>query len=93
VNLFRDDSQFEAWLEIYHGFQAGLWLKMAKKGSGVEAVSSVCSQVNVAKVEELLAAGRMRAPGIAEVQDAQADGRWAAAYASQRNAVVGICRF
>jgi uncharacterized protein YdeI (YjbR/CyaY-like superfamily) len=46
------------------------------------------SQVNVAKVEELIAAGRMRASGLAEVEAAKADGRWAAAYQSQRNATV-----
>ena len=46
------------------------------------------SQVNVAKVEALTAAGRMRPPGLAEVAAAQADGRWAAAYASQRTAEV-----
>jgi uncharacterized protein YdeI (YjbR/CyaY-like superfamily) len=46
------------------------------------------SQVNVAKVEELIAAGRMRPSGLAEVEAAKADGRWAAAYESQRNATV-----
>jgi uncharacterized protein YdeI (YjbR/CyaY-like superfamily) len=46
------------------------------------------SQVNVAKVEALTAAGRMRPPGLAQVAAAQADGRWAAAYASQRTAEV-----
>ena len=46
------------------------------------------SQVNVAKVEALIAAGRMRPSGLAEVEAAKADGRWAAAYESQRNATV-----
>ncbi|NEW33194.1 OmdA domain containing protein [Nocardia cyriacigeorgica] len=46
------------------------------------------SQVNVAKVEALLAAGRMRAPGLAAVEAARADGRWEAAYTSQREATV-----
>ncbi|HEY5361774.1 MAG TPA: YdeI/OmpD-associated family protein [Streptosporangiaceae bacterium] len=46
------------------------------------------SQVNVAKAEELIAAGRMRPSGLAEVEAAKADGRWATAYASQRNATV-----
>ena len=46
------------------------------------------SQVNVRKVEELTAAGRMRPPGIAEVEAAKADGRWDAAYASQKEATV-----
>ena len=42
----------------------------------------------MAKIEALTAAGRMRPPGLAEVAAAQADGRWAAAYASQRTAEV-----
>lgn len=46
------------------------------------------SKVNVAKVEALMAAGRMRPAGLAEVAAAKADGRWEAAYESQRNAAV-----
>ncbi|MDX3640546.1 YdeI/OmpD-associated family protein [Streptomyces sp. MB09-02B] len=46
------------------------------------------SMVNVRRVAELTAAGRMRSGGLAEVAAARADGRWAAAYESQRNAVV-----
>jgi uncharacterized protein YdeI (YjbR/CyaY-like superfamily) len=42
----------------------------------------------VAKVQELIAAGRMRPSGLAEVEAAKADGRWDAAYVSQRNATV-----
>jgi uncharacterized protein YdeI (YjbR/CyaY-like superfamily) len=38
------------------------------------------SQVNREKAESLIAAGRMRAPGQAQVAAAQADGRWDAAY-------------
>jgi uncharacterized protein YdeI (YjbR/CyaY-like superfamily) len=34
------------------------------------------SKVNVAKVDALLAAGRMQPAGLAEVRAAQADGRW-----------------
>ena len=49
---------------------------------------SLWSQVNVDKVAALTAAGRMREPGLAEVRRAQADGRWAAAYESQRTATV-----
>lgn len=41
-----------------------------------------------AEVNDLVAAGRMRPPGLAEVDAAKADGRWAAAYESQRNATV-----
>ena len=124
VIFFRSAAEFEAWLEEHHGLRAGVWLKLAKKASGVPSLTGdeavdvgLCfgwisgqrmpkdeiyylqkyvprrpgsrwSQVNVAKVETLLAAGRMRPPGIAEVEAAKADGRWAAAYESQRNAKV-----
>jgi uncharacterized protein YdeI (YjbR/CyaY-like superfamily) len=46
------------------------------------------SRVNVERVEALEAAGRMRPGGQAQVAAAKADGRWAAAYASQRTAAV-----
>jgi uncharacterized protein YdeI (YjbR/CyaY-like superfamily) len=46
------------------------------------------SRLNVERVEALIDAGRMRAPGLAAVAAAQADGRWAAAYEPQRNARV-----
>jgi len=46
------------------------------------------SKVNVAKVEALVAAGRMRPAGLAEVAAAKADGRWDGAYESQRTAEV-----
>lgn len=40
------------------------------------------------KVEALIEAGWMRPSGLAEVQAAKADGRWDAAYASQKQATV-----
>jgi uncharacterized protein YdeI (YjbR/CyaY-like superfamily) len=46
------------------------------------------SQINRAKVEALIAAGLMRPAGLAEIERAQADGRWAAAYPSQSQATV-----
>jgi uncharacterized protein YdeI (YjbR/CyaY-like superfamily) len=124
VIAFRDAAAFEAWLDAHVDLRVGVWLKIAKKGSGVPSLTAeeavdvgLCygwisgqrkshddawylqkyvprrprsrwSQVNVAKVEELIAAGRMRPSGLAEVEAAKADGRWAAAYASQRNATV-----
>jgi uncharacterized protein YdeI (YjbR/CyaY-like superfamily) len=42
---------------------------------------SIWSQKNVAAVEELVAAGRMRPAGLAAVEAARADGRWDRAYA------------
>jgi uncharacterized protein YdeI (YjbR/CyaY-like superfamily) len=50
--------------------------------------TSAWSQVNVDKVEALIAAGRMREPGLAAIAAAKADGRWDAAYESQRTATV-----
>jgi uncharacterized protein YdeI (YjbR/CyaY-like superfamily) len=120
VMAFRDAAAFEAWLDAHVDLQVGVWLKIAKKGSGIPSLTAdeavdvgLCygwisgqrksydevyylqkyvprrprsrwSQINVAKVEELTAAGRMRASGLAEVEAAKADGRWAAAYGSQR---------
>lgn len=124
VIAFASAAEFETWLESNHGRAAGVWLKVAKKGTGLSTLStdeqvdaglcwgwisgqrraldsthylqkyvprrprSLWSQVNVEKVEQLLAAGRMREPGLAEMRAAQADGRWEAAYQSQRNLTV-----
>ncbi len=46
------------------------------------------SRINRDKAEALIAAGAMRAAGIAEVEAARADGRWEAAYEGQRTAKV-----
>ena len=124
VIAFRDAAEFEAWLAEHVDLRLGVWLKIAKKGSGVASLTDdeavdlgLCygwisgqrkayddvyylqkyvprrprsrwSQVNVRKVEALIAAGRMRPSGLAEVESAKADGRWDAAYESQRDATV-----
>ncbi|MFG2752719.1 YdeI/OmpD-associated family protein [Streptomyces xanthophaeus] len=121
---FPDAEAFEEWLAGHHTRQEGVWIKVAKKKSGIPTVTddelvdvglcygwisgqrrsldeqyylqkyvprrarSLWSRVNVDKVEALTAAGRMREPGLAEVRRAQADGRWAAAYDSQKTATV-----
>ena len=46
------------------------------------------SRINRDKAEQLIAAGRMRPPGLAEVERARADGRWDTAYQGQRTAAV-----
>jgi uncharacterized protein YdeI (YjbR/CyaY-like superfamily) len=43
---------------------------------------SLWSKINIAKVEALIAAGRMQPTGLREVEAAKADGRWHAAYES-----------
>jgi uncharacterized protein YdeI (YjbR/CyaY-like superfamily) len=49
---------------------------------------SVWSKINVDKVAALIEAGRMQAPGYAQVEAAKADGRWAQAYDGARTSVV-----
>ncbi|WP_181788958.1 YdeI/OmpD-associated family protein [Streptomyces phytophilus] len=124
VRAFADPAALESWLDEHHGLRSGMWLKVAKKGSGIASVTSaevddavLCygwitglrrryddahylqkitprrarsqwSRVNVDRVGVLTAAGRMRGPGLAAVRAAQADGRWEAAYESQKNAEV-----
>jgi uncharacterized protein YdeI (YjbR/CyaY-like superfamily) len=124
VIAFREAAEFEAWLAEHVDHTAGVWLKIAKKGSGIASLTDdeavdvgLCygwisgqrkgfdelyylqkyvprrpgsrwSQVNVRKVEALIAEGRMRPSGLAEVAAAKTDGRWAAAYESQRKATV-----
>ena len=46
------------------------------------------SQVNKRRATELLAEGRMRKSGLAQIEAAKADGRWAAAYAPASSAEV-----
>jgi uncharacterized protein YdeI (YjbR/CyaY-like superfamily) len=46
------------------------------------------SRINRDKAERLIADGRMRPAGLAEVERAKADGRWEAAYEGQRSASV-----
>lgn len=113
---FADRAALEEWLEGQPGDHKGIWLKLAKKGSGISSVSqkdaveaglcfgwidglmnpydgrfylirftprrpkSKWSQINVERAEALIEAGRMRPGGLAEIDAAKADGRWADAY-------------
>jgi uncharacterized protein YdeI (YjbR/CyaY-like superfamily) len=117
-------AEWTKWLAENHHRSAGIWLVLAKKGSGLstptyqEALdSALCfgwidgkkgarneatwaqrfsprgpkscwSKINVAKAEALIAAGMMKPPGLVAVEAAKKDGRWAAAYASQK--VAGV---
>jgi len=114
--FFEGPEAFEAWLEANGQASDGIWVRMAKKGTGVPSLDwvrgvevalcfgwidgqsrriddawfmqrftprrprSMWSKVNRTKVEALEAAGRMRPAGRAEVERAQADGRWERAY-------------
>ena len=124
VLAFRDAADFEAWLADHVEWRPGVWLKIAKKGSGVPSLTDeeavdlgLCygwisgqrkaydeiyylqhyvprrprsrwSKVNVRRANALVATGRMRPSGFAEVEAAKADGRWDAAYESQKEATI-----
>ena len=49
------------------------------------AKRSPWSKINRDKVQALITSRKMRAPGLREIERAKADGRWDAAYASQKN--------
>lgn len=121
---FATVAELDSWLTAHPAPHPGLWVEVAKKGSGIPSVSaadvndvalchgwitgqrkaldasrylqritprrpgSLWSMVNVRRVGELTAEGRMRPGGLAEVAAARADGRWDAAYASQKEAGV-----
>ena len=121
---FATPDEFEAWLEENHAGSEGIWLKIAKKDSGVPSVtyaealrSCLCfgwidsqkkgfderfflqrftprrprgrwSRINRETAEELIEAGDMRPAGLAEIEQAKADGRWESAYEGQRTAKV-----
>ena len=55
---------------------------------GPRTKTSLWSRINREKALALVAAGRMRPPGMAEIQRAKADGRWKAAYHSARASTV-----
>ena len=120
VEEFPSAKAWERWLRANHAKAPGLWLQLAKKGSGVTTVDitdaieiALCygwidglrhahddtyfhqrftprtarskwSKINRDRAEALIAAGRMRPAGQAQVDAAKADGRWAAAYAGSR---------
>ncbi len=121
---FASQQDFERWLETEHDSSPGIWLKIAKKNTGIPTVNydqaldaALCfgwidgqkgafddqywlqrftprkarskwSQVNCKRVGELTELGLMRPSGLAEVTRAKSDGRWDAAYESQKTAVV-----
>jgi uncharacterized protein YdeI (YjbR/CyaY-like superfamily) len=121
---FATQMAFRKWLRKNHASHAGVWIKFAKKNSGVPSVTykealdealcygwidgplrkveepfwvhlfkrrnprSIWSQVNRGNVARLIEEGRMQAAGQAEIDAAQRDGRWDAAYASPSTAKI-----
>lgn len=63
------------------GFDDKYWLqKFTPRGS-----KSIWSKINTEKAEKLIASGEMKPAGLKAIEAAKKDGRWAAAYASQKN--------
>jgi uncharacterized protein YdeI (YjbR/CyaY-like superfamily) len=121
---FPTQKEWEEWLAKHHLDSKGIWLKIAKKGTGTETIqypealdAALCygwidgqkgaldetfwlqrftprgprskwSKINREKATALIASGRMRPAGLAEVERAKADGRWEAAYDAQSKAAV-----
>ena len=73
------------------------WIDSQKKGLDEQyflqrftprRARSIWSKVNVEKVASLITEGRMQAPGLAQVEAAKSDGRWARAYDGARSSEV-----
>jgi uncharacterized protein YdeI (YjbR/CyaY-like superfamily) len=73
------------------------WIDSQKKGLDEQyflqrftprRARSVWSKINVEKIATLIKEGRMQAPGLAKVEAAKSDGRWARAYDGARSAEV-----
>lgn len=116
IMLFRTYGEWEHWLEKNFEKEDGIWVRFAKKNSGLTSISyaeavdvalcfgwidslvnkyddksyiqkftprrkrSIWSKINREKIEKLTQLGKMRPAGLAQVEAAKADGRWAAAY-------------
>jgi uncharacterized protein YdeI (YjbR/CyaY-like superfamily) len=121
---FERQEDWAIWLDKNHATSSGVWLKMAKKASGIKSVTydealevalcygwidgqkkshnetswlqkftprgpkSIWSKINTDKAMRLIDSGRMKPAGLKAVESARQDGRWEAAYDSQRKAVV-----
>lgn len=119
---FDGPDEFRAWIDENQDSSPGIWLVMAKKGSGQTTVTyaealdvalaygwidgqarrvddatyvqkftprrarSPWSLRNVRTAEAMIADGRMKPRGLAEVERARGDGRWERAYEGPKTA-------
>jgi len=122
--LFEDSRAWEQWLAKNHASCRGLWMRLARKGSGLGSLTykealecalcygwidgqrrsesettwlqrfvprgprSIWSKINREAAAALVERGRMKPAGLAAVEQAKKDGRWAAAYEGQKKATV-----
>jgi uncharacterized protein YdeI (YjbR/CyaY-like superfamily) len=73
------------WIDGQKGAIDAHWWKQKFTRRGAR---SIWSKINRDKAEALVAAGQMQPSGLAEMERAKADGRWAQAYDSPRTAAV-----
>jgi uncharacterized protein YdeI (YjbR/CyaY-like superfamily) len=121
---FENKKKWADWLAKQHDQSTGVWLKLAKKDSGILSVTyeealdvalcygwidgqkkgfddkywlqkftprgpkSIWSKINTEKAERLIASGEMKPAGLKAVEAAKQDGRWDAAYSSQKNITI-----
>ena len=121
---FASKTKWADWLARQHDKSTGVWLKLAKKDSGIKSISyeealdvalyygwidgqkkgfddeywlqkftprgpkSIWSKINTEKAERLIASGEMKPAGLSAIEAAKEDGRWDAAYASQKNITI-----
>jgi uncharacterized protein YdeI (YjbR/CyaY-like superfamily) len=124
ILAFPDRAAWASWLSEQAESSPGVWLKIAKKASGIPTVTyaealeeALCygwidgqkaphdesyyrqrftprtkrskwSQINRAKATSLIAQGRMKPAGRAQVDAAKQDGRWEAAYTPQSSQTI-----
>ncbi|MES1211146.1 MAG: hypothetical protein ABUL63_02300 [Acidobacteriota bacterium] len=108
---FSSPPEWETWLAAHHLTAKGLWLKLAKRDTGIDTVTyaealdiALCygwidghkrplddtwwlqkftpraarskwSKINRAKALALIESGRMQPAGLAQIEQAQSDGR------------------
>jgi uncharacterized protein YdeI (YjbR/CyaY-like superfamily) len=70
------------WIDgLKKGYDDKYWLqKFTPRGP-----KSIWSKINTEKAERLIASGEMKPAGLKAIEAARQDGRWDAAYASQKN--------
>ena len=121
---FENKKKWADWLARQHNKSTGVWLKLAKKNSGIPSITydealevalcygwidgqkgsfdeqywlqkftprgpkSIWSKINTEKAEKLIAGGKMNPAGLRAIEAAKQDGRWAAAYASQKHSSI-----
>lgn len=126
ILLFNSQQKFADWLAEHHNQSAGMWLKLAKKGTNIPSVTydeavetalcygwidsqkkgfdesfwlqrftprkanSIWSRTNREKAEQLIKSGQMQPAGLAAIESAVQNGRWDAAYASQRTITIPV---